>query len=204
MVGKREVKSMTRNEVIKALECCILRDPDDRPRCSTCPYPSGSACTNRLKVDALALLKVEYPDCKTAYHDATGCLGYGYSDNDDDPIDACKTCENYTENKGGDATEKNEVIRGLEIVKETLENECYLFGVMWINDAITLLKAEPKRGRWVKMTGMMPPEYHGHYECSECQWHLKGLRNSWSREEEMHYCPNCGALMRNEETYDGT
>ena len=28
-------------------------------------------------------------------------------------------------------------------------------------------------GRWIKMTGMMPPEYHGHYECSECQWHMK-------------------------------
>lgn len=48
---------MTRNEVIKALECCVLRDPDDRPRCGDCPYPSGSACSNRLKIDALALLK---------------------------------------------------------------------------------------------------------------------------------------------------
>ena len=50
-------------------------------------------------------------------------------------------------------------------------------------------------GQWVKMTGMMPPEYHGHYECSECQWHMKGLRNSWTREEELSYCPNCGAKM---------
>ena len=49
--------------------------------------------------------------------------------------------------------------------------------------------------RWVKMTGMMPPEYHGHYECSNCQWHMKGLRNSWTREEELSYCPNCGAKM---------
>ena len=51
-------------------------------------------------------------------------------------------------------------------------------------------------GRWIKMTGMMPPEYHGHYECSECQWHMKGLRNSWTREEELSYCPNCGAKMK--------
>lgn len=50
-------------------------------------------------------------------------------------------------------------------------------------------------GRWIKMTGMMPPEYHGHYECSECGWHMKGLRNSWTREEELNYCPNCGAKM---------
>ena len=48
---------MTREEVIKALECCILRDPDDKSRCGKCPYPSGSACLNRLKMDALALLK---------------------------------------------------------------------------------------------------------------------------------------------------
>lgn len=53
-------------------------------------------------------------------------------------------------------------------------------------------------GRWIKMTGMMPPEYHGHYECSECQWHMKGLRNSWTREEELSYCPNCGAKMDKE------
>ena len=53
-------------------------------------------------------------------------------------------------------------------------------------------------GQWVKMTGMMPPEYHGHYECSECKWHMKGLRNSWTREEELYYCPNCGAKMNKE------
>ena len=49
--------------------------------------------------------------------------------------------------------------------------------------------------RWVKMTGMMPPEYHGHYMCSNCEWHMKGLRNSWTREEELSYCPGCGAIM---------
>ena len=54
-------------------------------------------------------------------------------------------------------------------------------------------------GRWVKMTGMMPPEYHGHYECSECQWHMKGPRSSWAWEEELSYCPNCGAIMCLEE-----
>lgn len=52
-----------------------------------------------------------------------------------------------------------------------------------------------RHGRWIKMTGMMPPEYHGHYECSECQWHMKGIRSSWTREEELDYCPNCGAKM---------
>jgi len=63
-------------------------------------------------------------------------------------------------------------------------------------DAISAVDAVPVvHGRWIKMTGMMPPEYHGHYECSECGWHMKGLRNSWTREEEFSYCPNCGIKM---------
>lgn len=54
-------------------------------------------------------------------------------------------------------------------------------------------------GRWIKMIGMMPPEYHGHYECSECQWNMKGISSSWIREEEFSYCPNCGAKMDKKE-----
>ena len=40
---------------IRGLECCVLRDPDDKPRCNECPYDGN--CLNRLKHDALALLK---------------------------------------------------------------------------------------------------------------------------------------------------
>jgi len=25
-----------------------------------------------------------------------------------------------------------------------------------------------EEAEWIKPTGMMPPEYHGHYECSSC------------------------------------
>lgn len=75
-----------------------------------------------------------------------------------------------------------------------------------VNDAVTVIKtliellpavdaAPVVHARWVKMTGMMPPEYHGHYMCSNCEWHMKGLRNSWTREEELSYCPGCGAIM---------
>lgn len=74
------------------------------------------------------------------------------------------------------------------IVKEAVQMETAV-------DAVPVVHA-----RWVKMTGMMPPEYHGHYECSMCQWHMKGLRNSWTREEELNYCPHCGAKMQNEYT----
>ena len=64
-----------------------------------------------------------------------------------------------------------------------------------IDEQPTIDAAPVAHGRWIKMTGMLPPEYHGHYCCSECQWHMKGLRNSWTREEELLYCPNCGARM---------
>lgn len=47
------------DKAIKGLECCILRDPDDFPRCSVCPYESN--CVNRLKMDALELLKAQEP-----------------------------------------------------------------------------------------------------------------------------------------------
>jgi DNA-directed RNA polymerase subunit RPC12/RpoP len=79
------------------------------------------------------------------------------------------------------------------------EKFCIAQIMKWLrkeNDSECTVDVVPvKHGRWIKMTGMMPPEYHGHYECSECGWHMKGLRNSWTREEEMAYCPHCGAAM---------
>jgi hypothetical protein len=103
------------------------------------------------------------------------------------------------------------LLKTLDVTPEELErlkkcrHECKIDCLLEHYDKIkaerdALLKAqEPMvHGRWVKMMGMMPPEYHGHYECSECQWHMKGLRNSWTREEEMTYCPTCGAKMDGE------
>ena len=52
-------------------------------------------------------------------------------------------------------------------------------------------------GRWIKMTGMMPPEYFGHYECSECGWHLS--HRDKTKETELQFCPHCGARMKEEE-----
>ena len=46
-------------KVIKGLECCIIRHPDDKARCDECPYES--AYCNRLKMDALSLLKAQEP-----------------------------------------------------------------------------------------------------------------------------------------------
>lgn len=69
---------------------------------------------------------------------------------------------------------------------------------LWdIVDQQPIIDAEPVRhGRWIKMTGMMPPEFHGHYECSKCGWHMRGPRGSFNREEEFAFCPNCRADMR--------
>jgi hypothetical protein len=50
-------------KVIKGLECCIKHDPDDKMRCGECPYEG--ACLNRLKADALALLKAQEPRVMT-------------------------------------------------------------------------------------------------------------------------------------------
>ena len=55
---------------------------------------------------------------------------------------------------------------------------------------------EPVRhGRWVKMTGMMPPEFTGHYQCSECGWFCK--KHS-IKETDFDFCPGCGAKMDGE------
>lgn len=48
-----------REKVIKGLECCILQNPDDKPRCGECPYEGN--CVNRLKMDALSMLKAQEP-----------------------------------------------------------------------------------------------------------------------------------------------
>lgn len=50
----------SRSEVIQALKCCIVRNPDDKMRCPECPYRDpGIYCLNRLKMDALALLEAD-------------------------------------------------------------------------------------------------------------------------------------------------
>lgn len=47
-----------REKVIKGLECCIVREPDDNVRCGECPYNEPNTyCLNRLKMDVLSALK---------------------------------------------------------------------------------------------------------------------------------------------------
>lgn len=87
--------SLTLDDVIKGLEQFIL---DFKPFC-------GNKADWRRVYDALTMLKAKQRkvDCNAANRDAAGCLGYCYSDNDDEPIDVCKKCEQYT----GNAEEAN-------------------------------------------------------------------------------------------------
>ena len=70
-----------------------------------------------------------------------------------------------------------------------------------MNDVIDeqpTVDAEPVRhGEWVKMRGMMPPEYMGLKECSVCGWHINPIgRTAFDKHEsEFCYCPHCGARM---------
>lgn len=49
----------TKEQVIKGLQCCILRNPDDKPRCNDCPFDGN--CVNRLKMAALeSLIKSDF------------------------------------------------------------------------------------------------------------------------------------------------
>lgn len=50
------------------------------------------------KLDA-SLKQTEYPDCEHAEHDGIGCLGYAACWQDDEPIEACKNCREYTGNR---------------------------------------------------------------------------------------------------------
>lgn len=56
------------------------------------------------------------------------------------------------------------------------------------------------RGEWIKPTGMMPPEHHGHYECSVCGfWAMRDWVRPWKGVVLTAFCPNCGADMRGKE-----
>lgn len=60
------------------------------------------------------------------------------------------------------------------------------------------LKSELKKAEWIKPTGMMPPEYHGHYECSSCgTWAGRNWLRPWKGILLTKYCPGCGKEMIN-------
>lgn len=81
-----------REKAIKGLECCILRDPDDHARCSQCQYESN--CVNRLKMDALELLKEQEAKRVIGIADSIEGMEVGY----------CPSCDRTIVNKKIDKT----------------------------------------------------------------------------------------------------
>ena len=58
--------------------------------------------------------------------------------------------------------------------------------------------AEPVRhGRWIKASGMLPPECHDKKRCSVCA--NFALHDRLGRGRLSLYCPNCGAKMDEEQ-----
>lgn len=65
-----------------------------------------------------------------------------------------------------------------------------------IDHAPTLDVRPNVHAHWYKPQGMMPPEHHGHYECSNCGgWAMFNWKH---RLELTEYCPWCGAVMDEE------
>ena len=53
---------------------------------------------------------------------------------------------------------------------------------------------------WIKPTGAMPPEHHGHYECMKCGgWAMKDWLKPYGNGRVVltKYCPHCGRKMEN-------
>ena len=69
---------------------------------------------------------------------------------------------------------------------------------MAIDALNTLPSAEPKKGKWIIATGMMPPEFHGHHCCSKCGNFANMEPPFGNREDLSNFCPYCGADMRGE------
>lgn len=98
-----------RGKTIKGLEY-HLKELSVGKTCYECPYFGDNPCEIQLIANTLELLKeqkaeierLKKPDCEHAEHDGAGCLGYSGCHQDDEPIDACKGCMEYTGNQSGD------------------------------------------------------------------------------------------------------
>ena len=73
-----------------------------------------------------------------------------------------------------------------------------LCGSKLITEAKTI---QSKTAKWIRLTGMAPPECHGHKICSVCESFAPyDPLHPW-REMLTPYCPGCGAKMEGE-TYE--
>lgn len=96
-------------------------------------------------------------------------------------------------------TRKECIERLKEIVDQDKNKILVRVHVGYIIHAIKYMKEqEPKRGRWERITGMAPPEYHGHRICSICECFAPYDPLHMRREILSKYCPGCGAKMEGE------
>lgn len=104
--------------------------------------------------------------------------------------DACRDCSKY---KGIDGLRcMEELMTDAYTLLKEQEKEIDEISDEYLDLGKEMAKQpKPKTARWEKRTGMMPPEYHGHYWCSNCDWH--GKYNE--READYKFCPACGAKM---------
>jgi len=54
--------------------------------------------------------------------------------------------------------------------------------------------------KWIITSGMKPPEYHHHHQCSNCEAYAPMQAPYGSKEALSPWCPGCGATMDKEET----
>lgn len=61
---------------------------------------------------------------------------------------------------------------------------------------------EPVRhGKWVRASGMMPPEAFGVYECSLCGW-TQDYHIPVRMRKKTPFCPGCGAKLEGDDDAD--
>lgn len=85
---------------------------------------------------------------------------------------------------------------GTRIPEVDCDNFPVEFNVEFIKKhLLSLPSADRQQGEWIKATGMMPPEFHGHHCCSECGNFANMEPPFGNREDLSRFCPNCGAVM---------
>lgn len=112
-----------------------------------------------------------------------------------DEADDCKESESKL-----DLISRQDAIEALLKAFSDSETVRVESGAYWHHGTVlsilkSLPSAEPKTGEWIKATGMMPPEFHGHHCCSECGDFANMGAPLGNREDLSRYCPNCGAKM---------
>ena len=66
---------------------------------------------------------------------------------------------------------------------------------IWMLRGVLAILREQEVGKWIKLQGMAPPEFHGHKICSVCQCLAPYDPIHQWREMLSPYCPACGAKM---------